>query len=545
MLVGDLQLLADLAFADIVLWVPSGDDDFVAVAHARPSSAATLFYRDFVGQQIKPQWRDLVTRGLRDRAHRRLVGARLVRGDADARARRPRDAPALGDRHGSSRPSPSPSSPGTRTSARQRTPSRQELTFNECADELFEMIASGDFPDLGAPTGPRRGAPRASDGLIRLDVDGITTFASPNALSAFNRMGFDDELEGESLAEVTTRLLSGKLVVDESLPLVVTGRAPWRTDIEARGVTVVAAGDPDPQSRRAHRRDRAVPRRHRAPPPGAGAHHQGRDDPRDPPPGEEQPADGGVAAAHPGASHALRRGARGAHAGDAPRRRRSPSCTTRSPRGSRRTSTSTRSSTACCCSSPRSRRRTTRPCTRSARARSACCRASTRRRSPSRSPSSSRTPSSTGSPARRATSRSSPSARDDDAHRAGARHRLRPARGQGRRGPRHADRAHPHPGRARRHDRLAHDHRAAAPRSRSTSRCAGSSATGADAAAGSGRTMPRSCGELPDARGAAARRPARRQSRASARQEARRARAARRLRARRSSSVRPPHTPES
>jgi two-component sensor histidine kinase len=88
----------------------------------------------------------------------------------------------------------------------QRTPSRQELTFNECADELFQMIASGDFPDLGAPTGPRRGAPRASDGLIRLDVDGVTTFASPNALSAFNRMGFDDDLEGKSLAEVTDPL---------------------------------------------------------------------------------------------------------------------------------------------------------------------------------------------------------------------------------------------------------------------------------------------------------------------------------------------------
>ena len=77
--------------------------------------------------------------------------------------------------------------------------------------------------------------PRASDGLIRLDVDGIVTFASPNGLSAFNRMGFGGELEGESLAEVTTGLLAGKLTVDESLPLVVTGRAPWRTDIEARG----------------------------------------------------------------------------------------------------------------------------------------------------------------------------------------------------------------------------------------------------------------------------------------------------------------------
>jgi two-component sensor histidine kinase len=119
-----------------------------------------------------------------------------------------------------------------------RTPSRQELTFNACANDLFGMIATGDFPDLGAPSGPRRGAPRASDGLLRLDVDGVTTFASPNALSAFNRMGFTEELEGESLADVTTRLIAGNSVVDESLPLVVTGRAPWRTDIEARGVTV-------------------------------------------------------------------------------------------------------------------------------------------------------------------------------------------------------------------------------------------------------------------------------------------------------------------
>jgi two-component system, sensor histidine kinase PdtaS len=125
-----------------------------------------------------------------------------------------------------------------------RTPSRQELTFNECANELFGMIASGDFPDLGAPTGPKRGAPRASDGLIRLDFDGNVTFASPNALSAFNRMGFAGELEGESLAEVTTDLLGTRSVVDESLPLVVTGRAPWRTDIEAKGVTVAVRAIP-------------------------------------------------------------------------------------------------------------------------------------------------------------------------------------------------------------------------------------------------------------------------------------------------------------
>jgi sensor histidine kinase regulating citrate/malate metabolism len=100
------------------------------------------------------------------------------------------------------------------------------------------MIASADFPDLAAPTSPRRGAPRASDGLIRIDVDGTTTFASPNALSAFNRLGFDDELEGESLLEVATGILPKGRDFDESLPIVMAGRAPWRADLEARGVTV-------------------------------------------------------------------------------------------------------------------------------------------------------------------------------------------------------------------------------------------------------------------------------------------------------------------
>ena len=48
-LAGDGQLLADLSSADIVVWVQTDDGSFIAVAHARPSGAATLFYRDIVG----------------------------------------------------------------------------------------------------------------------------------------------------------------------------------------------------------------------------------------------------------------------------------------------------------------------------------------------------------------------------------------------------------------------------------------------------------------------------------------------------------------
>jgi two-component system, sensor histidine kinase PdtaS len=237
LLVGDWQLLADLAFADIVLWVPSAQGSFVAVAHARPSSSATLFYRDFVGQDVRPEWVSQVTEAF-ETAH--IVDSASPDWFEETPTR-VRAVPVM------RRLSPSGAATTTHPIAvisrhtnlsEARTPSRQELTFNECANDLFAMIEVGDFPDLGAPAGPRRGAPRASDGLIRLDVDGIVTFASPNGLSAFNRMGFGGELEGESLAEVTTGLLAGKLTVDESLPLVVTGRAPWRTDIEAKGVTV-------------------------------------------------------------------------------------------------------------------------------------------------------------------------------------------------------------------------------------------------------------------------------------------------------------------
>lgn len=237
MLIGDAQLLADLAFADILIWAPTTDGSFVSVSHYRPSSSATLFYRDVVGQRIKPQWNAQVTEAYEsakivdssspdwyEETPTRVLAVPVTR----------RLAP------NSSENSPRPVAVLTRHTnlSETRTPSRQELTFNSCASDLFRMIAAGDFPDLAAPSGPRRGAPRANDGLIRLDVEGITTFASPNALSAFNRMGFIDELEGESLAEVTTQILPGKQDIDESLPLVVTGRAPWRTDIEARGVTV-------------------------------------------------------------------------------------------------------------------------------------------------------------------------------------------------------------------------------------------------------------------------------------------------------------------
>lgn len=237
MLVGDAQLIADLSFADTVFWIPTRDRSYMALAHARPSGSSTLFYRDFVGLPIKAEWRSQVTEA--------YESGQIVESSAPAwyeeTPTRVKAIPVMRKpRAGSSEPQGGPIAVITLHTnlSENRSPSRQEKTFNACADDLLTMIANGDFPDLDAAPAPTQGAPRASDGLIRIDVEGVTTFASPNALSAFNRIGFRDELEGESLAEVTTKVVTGKINVDESLPVVVTGRAPWRADLENGGVTI-------------------------------------------------------------------------------------------------------------------------------------------------------------------------------------------------------------------------------------------------------------------------------------------------------------------
>ncbi|MTA84074.1 MAG: PAS domain-containing protein, partial [Actinobacteria bacterium] len=119
-----------------------------------------------------------------------------------------------------------------------RTPNKIQLNYVSCGKELLQMITEGTFPDYSSPTGRRRGAPRANDGLLRLDVDGNVSFASPNGLSAFSRLGIEGEIEGKSLAEVATKIVKAQSTVDESLPLVLTGKAPWRADLESKDVTL-------------------------------------------------------------------------------------------------------------------------------------------------------------------------------------------------------------------------------------------------------------------------------------------------------------------
>lgn len=229
LLVGDWQMIADLSFADLVLWFPANEGGFVALAHVRPSTSHTMFHADFVGERIQPELETLVQSAWKsqniERSHETKIwnSDMAMRVEAIPMVRNGRTLAVITTHMDLSS---------------SRMPSRLELTYRQCAYDLLKMGTLGLWPDFASPTGSRRGAPRVGDGLLRLDVDGIVQYASPNGVSAFRRLGDGESLEGRSLAEVTTELLKDRRMVDESLPLVVTGRMPWRTEIESRGVSL-------------------------------------------------------------------------------------------------------------------------------------------------------------------------------------------------------------------------------------------------------------------------------------------------------------------
>ena len=245
-LTSDWQLLADLSFADLILWVPIRKDfkswptGYVAGAHIRPTTAATVFPQDVIGDEIS--W------GSRPRIDQALSGAEIIR---DAQPEKfgellikeetipvilNEQVIAVISRH--------------RNADLMRQPSRLELNYREVAHNVYRMVAEGTFPyiehnEFFDP------AVRVGDGLIRLDINGAIIYASPNAKSAFNRIGWAGELEGNNLGEVARKLsLVKREAHEEAIEVSLSGKSLRRVEIENTGGTIdlmalplLAAGD--------------------------------------------------------------------------------------------------------------------------------------------------------------------------------------------------------------------------------------------------------------------------------------------------------------
>ena len=230
-LLAQWQLLSDLSFADLILWIPkrksyqSWPSGYIAMAHIRPTTAATVFPSDVIGNEIN--W------GENQRMDQVLKTGEIDR-DTDPELKgeiwiKEEIVPVFYDgkviavitRH--------------RNAEAMRSPSKLELNYREIAHKIYRMLSEGNFPVKNSIY-RAESAPRVGDGLIRLDANGLITYASPNGISALNRAGYNGELEGISLGAIAESIKSSSAnPTDENWKLILSGKILRREEFENGG----------------------------------------------------------------------------------------------------------------------------------------------------------------------------------------------------------------------------------------------------------------------------------------------------------------------
>ena len=213
LLVTDWQIVADLSFSDLVLWVEDAEEKGMwAAAQIRPTTGPTTLLEDVVGTFVP---RDLSA----------VEDEQLADGTSVTQAAVP--VMWAGRRIGVI--------VKRRPVSDRRTASALESAYQRASDELFEMIQRGEFPLPGVPS-ELADSLRVGDGFVRTDAEGRVLYASPNALSAYRRLGYVGDLQGADLIDVTTHLIGN----DADRPFATLfGAGETEAEIEASGASML------------------------------------------------------------------------------------------------------------------------------------------------------------------------------------------------------------------------------------------------------------------------------------------------------------------
>jgi len=209
-LVASWGFLADLCFADLLIYVPvhaataaAGPEpdaqadgqatggNFIVLGQIRPTTSQTLYGEDQIGRIVTLAERSLVARAwelgeiIDGESHVNTMGEIAsvecipVRWKDEMVGVMTREsAPSVG-----------------------RRPGELERIYVDIFDRFARMIASGEFPFGAEDTEPEE-APRVGDGLALLDGSARVEYASPNYVSALHRMGIHGNMRGARLGEL-------------------------------------------------------------------------------------------------------------------------------------------------------------------------------------------------------------------------------------------------------------------------------------------------------------------------------------------------------
>ena len=226
-LVDEWQILADCSFSDLILWLPTDDPAvFWAGAQARPDTGPTALESDVVGEFTAYDDESLVTEAYMSvdmcETSDNKISAGIPVDVCAIPVLRDDRVIAVVERH--------------TNRMGVRAPGSTEDNYLEIADILSEMLYHGEFPMF--PSSNPALAPRITDGVVRVATTGTVTYASPNAVTAFRKLGLTGDLEGEPFLPVVRSLCTDVQEIGQSIGLDLEGGSLRETDIENKQATL-------------------------------------------------------------------------------------------------------------------------------------------------------------------------------------------------------------------------------------------------------------------------------------------------------------------
>jgi two-component sensor histidine kinase len=230
-LVSEWGLLADLCFADLLLYVPSTDSEWLIVAQVRPATGQTIYLTDYVGVPADNE--------------RPLLAAAFETGEiregeiAVDQLPEPARMLAIPVRCGGRSIAVLSREWSSRTG---RQLGELERTYLGIFQRFAAMIAEGSFPFHGL-VGDSSAAPRVGDGVMVLDEEARVRYASPNAVSALHRVGISANAVGMRLAELGFNDSPVRLAYEDRMPVIEEFEQTPNVTLLSRCMPILAGGE--------------------------------------------------------------------------------------------------------------------------------------------------------------------------------------------------------------------------------------------------------------------------------------------------------------
>lgn len=190
-LIAEWGMLADLCFADMLLYLPGHSGSWSVVAQVRPATGQTIYHSDHVGSMAAPDEVRLL-----QQAH---STGEMCEGEIPGEESRGSVQLLAIPVRGSSGPIAVLTREWSTRMGRQ--PGELERTYLGIFERIARMIVEGSFPFSGRSAN-LSAAPRVGDGAIVLDDKAVVRYASPNAVSALHRVGITSNVVGQALSEM-------------------------------------------------------------------------------------------------------------------------------------------------------------------------------------------------------------------------------------------------------------------------------------------------------------------------------------------------------